>query len=202
MSSEPDVDLVDFDAPPSWTTPYRITRLRPVTGIAITDPSTLPGIERAIAEVVRTEGPISWELCAHRVRAAYGQARLGSRIREVIYGRIKQMAGRGEVDEIEPGFLSVPGHTFDEIRVPDPDVAESRRTAAEVSWSELKAALVRIVGDAHTIDDEPLGVAVSRLFRWSRTADVRAAIDHALDDLITSGLLTRNGSGLTTRFGS
>jgi hypothetical protein len=197
-ASEPDVDLVDFDAAPAWTRPYRITRLSVTPGLAITDPAALLGIERAINAVVRTEGPISWELCAHRVRAAFGQARLGSRIREVIYGRIRQMARRGEIEELEPGFLSVPGRVLDEIRVPDPDVPESRRTAAEVSWSELKAGMIRIVSDAHTIDDESLGVAVSRLFRWSRTADVRAAIDQALDDLITSGVLTRNGSGITT----
>ena len=194
---QPEVELVDFDSPPSWTTPYVVSSPATSHHGDITDSTAGPEIDRIVLQVVQTEGPIAWELCSQRVRAAFGQARLGARIRHAITMRINQMVRRAELVEIEEGFLVVPGTVASGIRVPDPDDPATRRPPGQVSWYELREAILRIVKDAHTIDEEPLSLQVARLFRWSRTADTRAAIEQVIDGLVEGGQLVRNGAGLT-----
>lgn len=63
----------------------------------------------------------------------------------------------------------------------------------------MKEAILRLVKDAQMIDDKPVSAAVARPFRGSRTADVRAAIDAAIDALLGDSLRTRNGTGLTVQ---
>ncbi len=191
------VDTVDFGAPPDWAVPYRVARPALHTKVPILEPAAAPEIDRLVVEVLQVEGPVSWEVCAGRVRAAFGQARLGPRIRDVIYARIKRQLQRNEVIEIERGFLAYPGTQTTAVRTPSETDPATKRSTSEVSWLELREAGIRLVQDARTIDDEALSVAVARLYRWSRTADVRSTIDETIEQLIQSGEVQRTPAGLS-----
>lgn len=191
------VETVDLDAPVAWTVPYK--RARPGVGHhhIVTDPASGPEIDRVIAEIVRVEAPISVELCLQRVREAFHQARLGAKIRQAIEQRLNAMLRRREIIESD-GFLSPPGHSGPvKVRVPDGFDPDTKRDAGDVAPSEMAEAIISLVRDAHSVDDETLARSVARLFRWKLTAETQQAVRRAVDACLARGELARNAAGLS-----
>jgi len=110
VTAVPDVriEAVDFDAPPSWTEPYRPANLgRAHTYHEMHLPEARNELRRLIETVVRLEGPVHEERVLQAVRKAWGSGRAGSRIRDA-FDRAVQGLTRSGLERDGRGF-SRPG---------------------------------------------------------------------------------------------
>jgi len=190
-----EVDEFDFDAPPAWTVPYVKSSVRAKRNTSMTDVAAGAEIERIVCQVAADEGPISINLCAQRVKEAFGAKYLSAPARNRVTRYIRQLVGRDEIDEIEDGFITVHGK---ETLVRVPSDADTRRRIDDVSWEELYRAISGLVNDAHRISEEDLLTAVARLFGWSRTAEVRNQIEAGIATLVGRGSVVRLGDSIVS----
>lgn len=198
VDDEPEAELIDFDGDPDWTTTYVIAELtKPRKDIL--DPAARSDIDHAIIDTVRVEQPICWDRLCQRVRAAFGQGRLGSKIRAQIETRIEQLVQRNELAVFESGFLVLPGHDSIEVRVPDPDDHRTRRSTSEISWAELGETLAQLVASARSITPEDLTTATLRTHRWNRNAQNTAAVETALEAMLDEERFVRDDRFLRAR---
>jgi hypothetical protein len=193
-----EVDEVDFDAPPAWTQPYVKSKVRAKRAVSLTDVAAGSEIERLIRQIALDEGPISINLCAQRVKEAFGARYLSAQAKDRVARYIRQLISRDEIDEVEDGFVMAAGPEI-VVRVPGDD---TRRRVEDVSWEELHRAIFGLVDDAHRISDEALLTAVARLFGWSRTTEVRNQIEAGISTLVERGALVRTGDMLASGVGA
>jgi hypothetical protein len=154
-------------------------------------------LRRMIEEVVAVEGPVAREVVLRRVREAWGVGRAGSRIRSSFDDAVKMLRSRGRVIESEKGFLMMEGADPARVRVPNADDPTTRRGVAEVPVSELRAAILGIVGDAIHAGRDELTFAVARLYGWNRRGtDISNALERAVTYLLRMKRLVRDGEFL------
>lgn len=191
-------DLVSVDERPSWVEPYVVSSPTPPSRwVEMHDYGAQADLRRMIEAVVAVEGPVSREVVLRRVREAWGVGRAGSRIRASFDEAIKTLRGRGRVVEPDKGFLMVDGADPARVRVPDPDDPSTRRSVDEVPVSELRAAILGIVGDAIHAGRDELTFAVARLYGWNRRgSDISSALERAVTYLLRMKRLEKHGDYL------
>lgn len=191
-------EIVSVDGRPSWAEQYVVSSPNPPsTWGEMHDYAAQSDLRRMIEEVVAVEGPVAREVVLRRVREAWGVGRAGSRIRAAFDEAVKTLRSRGRVVESEKGFLMMEGADPTRVRVPDADDPTTRRAIAEVPVSELRAAILGIVGDAIHAGRDELTFAVARLYGWNRRGtDISTALERAVTYLLQMKRLTRDGDYL------
>jgi hypothetical protein len=191
-------EVVSVDERPAWVEQYVVARPKPPSRwIDMHDYGAQSDLRRMIEEVVTVEGPVAREVVLRRVREAWGIGRAGSRIRSSFDEAVKTLRSRGRIIESEKGVLTLDGANAERVRVPDPDDPSTRRTIAEVPVTELRAAILGVVGDAMQAGRDELTFAVARLYGWNRRgSDIGAALERAVTYLLRMKRLVRDGEYL------
>jgi hypothetical protein len=191
-------EVVGADERPKWVETYVVAKPTPPKRWAeMHDYAAQSDLRRMIEEVVNVEGPVAREVVLRRVREAWGVGRAGSRIRSAFDEAVKTLRARGRIVESEKGVLVLDGAITDRVRVPDADDPTTRRTIAEVPVTELRAAIVGIVGDAMQAGRDELTFAVARLYGWSRRgSDISAALERNVTYLLRMKRLAREADYL------
>jgi hypothetical protein len=144
-----------------------------------------------IAEIVKGEGPVHYEVLGQRLREAWEIGRLGSRIRENIDRGIRAAGLSRDGD-----FVDVDERDRYVVRTPTDEVA---RSVEQVHDFELREALVRYAHDSRGITEEELTVAVARLYGWGRRGpDISSRLSGLVQKLLNSGDLIGNADRLTS----
>ena len=190
---------VDLEAAPEWVVPYTLASpRRPRTSAAIHLPEARAELRQLIFDVVKVEAPVNHERVLRAVRTAWGVRRTGHRVRQAFDEAVAQ--SHVTIRQDPDGFLSLVGadEEPDTIRVRKPTAhPETERPIAEVAPIELQAAIVRLVADAHAIEQADLTTAVARIFGWTRKgADIQAVLDRQVEALERSGRLRRQGTSI------
>jgi hypothetical protein len=191
-------DIVSVDERPTWAEEYVVARPNPPSGwLEMHDYAAQSDLRRMIEEVVVVEGPVAREVVLRRVREAWGVGRAGSRIRSSFDEAVKTLRSRGRVVESEKGFLMMDGADPARVRVPNADDLATRRSVSEVPVSELRAAILGVVGDAIHAGRDELTFAVAKLYGWNRRGtDISAALERAVTYLLRMKRLARDGEYL------
>jgi hypothetical protein len=201
---QPELELVeryDFESRPAWTAIYRRAHPTARSGLTLSDTKAGPEIERLTLPIVDVEGPVSYEIVAQRLKTAFGAKYLSAPAKQRITNYLNQMVRRGDLQEVEQGFLMLPDATRLMVRVPDPDDSDSRRSPDQVPWLELELAIAQLVDDSRAINHDDLIVAAARVFGWSRTSDVRLAVSEAIHNLTAKAVLDDKNGMLSLRQG-
>lgn len=189
------IERADLDAPPEWTTPYVVANVYVPTGLPMDDPAAGRQLETAILKVAQAEGPIAKAVLEQRVRVAWGAGRMGARMQAAFDAALNRLAQRAEVIAIERSFYATPSTAVNVVRRVT-DNPDSSRRAMQVPSSELQAAIINTVRDAHTIGADELATRVARIFGWSRRgADIQSAIDKALAATMATGAIVSSANG-------
>lgn len=187
------VQEADFEAPPRWAVPYRLTTgLAPRTSMAMHEPEARSELRRLIEDVVRCEGPVHEDRVLAAMRNAWGSGRSGSRMREAFDRAVRECA-RHDLARDRDGILSLRSSTLDAVRVPTDDPS-THRDVRQVPREELRLAIRLLVTDAHQIDIEELSVLTARLFGWRRRGpDIQSALVDSVEALVADASLVRTG---------
>jgi len=188
-----DVDIVPLPSIPPWARPYQVARLRRPKGTWDPDePTVAERLQEPIVQIVSVEGPISRDLCAQRLRAGLNVGRMGARLKAAFNDAVARLLRRGDLEEPEPGFLTVRGSSPPGVRCATPENADTVRKVEHVPRMELCGALLAFVSDAKSISEEELTKRVAALFGWNRRGpDIVRAMTAALDALEAEGYLLR-----------
>lgn len=186
-------EAVDLEAAPAWAEPYRLARLDQVFNAAEMHlPEARSQLRRLIEEVVRQEGPVHEDRVLQAIRKAWGVGRAGHRIKEAFNRAVRDLTRTGLERDVD-GFLSTKFSMLRQVRIPSDD-PDTQREARHTPQHELRIAIARLVGEAHTIRPDDLSIHVARLFGWRRRGpDVRAALEDAIEALVTAGELVHDG---------
>jgi len=193
-----EVDLVDLDGPPEWVVRWKPTDFpRNSARRSIADPRSRSLLLDDLLLIVTTEGPVMLEICVERLRTGWNVPRMTAAVRAVVDEALRELTRQGRVLETEPGCFTVPNQPSDMVRAPAP--FQEGRKAGQVPPPELRSALRRCAVDAVRVDSEELLTRVTRIFGWSRRgSDINAALTKALDQLLVSGDLKRDVTGMIT----
>lgn len=76
------------------------------------------------------------------------------------------------------------------VRVPDASDERTRREVKHVPQVELAAALVQLVGEAGTVEEDELGAKAARIYGWARRGPaIQLALEGAVEELVANGAL-------------
>lgn len=148
-----------------------------------------------IKRVVEVEQPVHVEDAFRRVLDSAGIGRMGSRIRARLDSSVDVGARRGWFQRQDDALVLVDRET----PVPrDRSGLEARdREFSRVPRIELDSAVLEIVRVSHGISLSDTPSAVARLLGFVRSTEaVQATVLSAVERLLTSGQLSRTGSGM------
>lgn len=195
---------VDLDGRPDWVVGYVVARPKLRRGIDLGSPESTQSVMQAIEAVVEVEGPVSSEVVLERLKASAGVARAGRRIREVFDSAVDALRKRGAISVDRGGFLWSRETTEPEaVRTPTDTDPTTIRRVVDVPPQELRLAVLHLLADALTAEQDELTTAAARLFGWNRRgSDIGRALDRAVSHLIRDGLVSRDGGLLRVISGS
>jgi hypothetical protein len=124
----------------------------------------------ALVELLEVEAPVSIDYAIRRLAEAWGLQRTGHRVMAAGRQAIGQAKRRGAA-EIRGEFLWRPEQALTHVRVPDPEVAETRRDIDEIPPEEIDLAVARLREASAGIQDEQLILQVARVLGFDRTGD-------------------------------
>ena len=124
----------------------------------------------ALVELLEVEAPVSIDYAIRRLAEAWGLQRAGHRVMAAGRQAIGQAKRRGAA-EIRGEFLWRPGQALAYVRVPDPDVPETRRDIDEIPPEEIDLAIARLREASAGVDDEQIFLQVARVLGFDRTGD-------------------------------
>lgn len=187
---------VDLEAAPTWAEPYRSAQLDSVfTYLEMHLPEARNLLRRLIEQVVRQEGPVHEERVLQAVRRAWGVGRAGHRIKDAFDRAVRDLTRTG-LERDRHGFLRTKFSKLQQVRIPS-DEPDTQRESRHIPQEELRLALFRIIEDASTITHDDVSVRVARLFGWRRRGpDVRAALEDAIERLVSDGNVLDDGEYL------
>ncbi|MEV6908674.1 DUF3320 domain-containing protein [Amycolatopsis sp. NPDC051071] len=189
---------VDFDAPPSWTEPYRVVALGSVSSYReMHEPEARGHLRDLIRAVVRGEGPVHQDRVLRTIRRAWGVGRSGSRIKEAFGLAVNEVVRDGfKLDR--HGFLSVRSNQLVSVRVPGAD-PETHREVKYLPREELRLAVSSLIDEVYHVSDDELVTSVARLFGWQRLGlEIRAALESVVEELVRDGVVNRSHDHLET----
>lgn len=187
---------VDLEAAPTWAEPYRSAQLDSVfTYLEMHLPEAGNLLRRLIEQVVRQEGPVHEERVLQAVRRAWGVGRAGHRIKDAFDRAVRDLTRTG-LERDRHGFLRTKFSKLQQVRIPS-DEPDTQRESRHIPQEELRLAIFRIIEDASTITHDDVSVRVARLFGWRRRGpDVRAALEDAIERLVSDGNVLDDGEYL------
>ncbi|MFN0092216.1 MAG: DUF3320 domain-containing protein [Acidimicrobiales bacterium] len=183
----------DFDARPEWAEFFVPPTVRTTPpALDFVDPAARGVVRAMLVEVVREFGPLHHSAVLDAVRSAWNIKRAGSRIQAAFDAAAQQAVSRQEV-ETDGQFFRVPGSQT-AVRIPNEE--HSVRAVGHVPPEELRLALLYKLHDAGGAIPEELRMEWARLFGWRRVgADIDAAFERHVHDLINGGQVLRDGRG-------
>ena len=190
---------VSFEERPTWTVDY--TMVGPPRTLR-RDPKTPEGIHDVreyFAQVIEAEAPVHREVLYDRFRQAWGAQRIGSAMKRSLDRALDGVMINGM--NCSPGdddVCRMPGKRLESVRVPA--AGQPLRRVALVPKEELEMAVVKLVEDAHSLDQTTLAQNVAALFGWKRTRDeVRTATELCVQRLLGRGLLVEDEDAVLRR---
>lgn len=159
---------------------YAVARLAPGDPDAFHEAASIAILRAHLANVIRQEGPVLQQVLFRRVARAWGLARVGRRIEELL-ARLAAGSARQDADGAAVYWPEgVDPDNWSGLRVPSPQ-PDSRRAIDEIGLEELGNAAIYVLEQQGATSPEGLARAVSRLFGIGRTtADAEARILRAL----------------------
>ncbi len=145
-----------------------------------------------IAEAVRAEGPISYDLLLERLREVHGVTRTSAAI-EANFAEALRAAERARaIQRVGGRFFQAPGTSLETFRVPGDGVL---RPLSEIPPGELGLAVLHLVEDQMGVATDALPRAAAAVLGHKVVrGDFVAAVDHAVGDLVAAGrLAVRDG---------
>jgi very-short-patch-repair endonuclease len=161
------------------------------------EPGTNLHLQRALIEVISSEGPILDAVLYKKVARAWGLERTGSRIVE----RLRSMVPSTVVatKEADKTFYWPPGSSPDswlQFRIAASDDS-SKRHVDEVPLEEIGALVAHVLEEAGSSTRQDVARTTCRLLGMARTpADAEARVAAAIDRLIESNALIEDGAYL------
>ncbi len=146
-----------------------------------------------IAEIVRAEGPIHYEVLVERLKELHDIHKAGSNVRANVDQALR-FAQRNRTITHEPRskFYFAPDLALEGYRTA---TAAIKRPIEHIAPSEIAQAILFLVEDQFSLVEESAPIAVARLFGIERLrSDGADLIRSTLDDLVNKGLLRRGGT--------
>ena len=194
MSAPLEVEQVDLEAPPAWAIAYQPSRATARwTHYELGDVEARPALQDYLAKVLADEAPVHRDLVYKRVRDEFDVGRVGSKIRANIDFVIERLTvNDGHVSVDPQGFFRT--GPLQRVRVPTDE--DGIRTVAQTPPEEMDLAVVQLVRDAVSVEDDALVTAVRSLFGWRRAgADIQVGVMASIDRCLASGHLARSDHG-------
>lgn len=153
------------------------------------EPHEVPIAEMAgyIVRIVEAEGPVHVDEVATRVRTLWGLKRAGARIRATVEEAARVAGARGLIGGEE--FLHIPGAPI-KVRDRSEVMSLTLRKPDFLPPSEIKEAMLEIVGSNFGAKADELILACSRKFGFSATSQqLREVFNENISELIMAGKL-------------
>jgi very-short-patch-repair endonuclease len=151
-------------------------------------------VERAIVDVAQTESPVHLEDISERIREAFGDGRVGSKISRRIEWAVRQLNSYKQIRLVDEFVWSM----SDEIRIRSragTDIPGDR-----IVLEEYRAAVLAVLGNRGSRNRPDLISDVRAVFGFARTgAILEERIGAAIDSAITLGLIGEGSVGLALR---
>lgn len=191
----PTVESINLEAAPDWAVPYDLDvsygyeYVEDLGGI-----EARPLLRDYLQRLVRAEAPIHEAIIHRHVRQDWSVGRIGHRIRENIDQALASARVNGVGITVDAtGIWRIKGAPLPAPRYPVD--SDSVRKPREVANEEIKSALIRLVDDAVTADEDILSQQVAGIFGWRNTQEVQSNVSTVLWDLVAEGSLTTRADG-------
>jgi hypothetical protein len=199
------VSLDTVEALPG-TVIYPLTKLRSIPSqySDFYSPESREYQAELIAEIVSIESPIHLNVIARRMTNAWGMARTGARIIEVVGEAVKKAQRANGVTKkgdflwsnkmLPVDFTSLP------VRVPNHGVDDTFRDVEHVAPEEVQRTMLLIVEHAFVIRNEALFQETAHVLGFQRTGDrIRETLIKNLRSLLRVDLVHQNGDLITLK---
>lgn len=178
--------------------PYRPTRLPRRSGeIRFL---TANQLQPQLTQVIRTEGPVHFEVILERLRDAYGAGRAGAASRDAVLSALQKLARGGSVKAFGPKddqFYELPDWEVAARRAVDD---ESRRDPAHIHGTELRAGLLKVSSVIGACQRQELIRETWYQFGFERVGpEMQVRMGHALDFLLGHDAMIRTSDDLLRR---
>jgi very-short-patch-repair endonuclease len=152
-------------------------------------------LQLLVVEVVNNEGPIHTEEVARRIREAFGLARTGNRILELIRKALLSSTKEGSLKS-DHQFWSVIGSSLASPRNRR-DASNSLRRADRIAPAEYRSAILAFLKASVGASKSELTTNVARLLGFDRTgSDLDIAISNQTDELLIDNKIEEVGGQL------
>ncbi len=107
-----------------------------------------------VIKIVNIEGPVHRDIIVERLRAPWGAERARSTFRTAVDDAIDRLVWGSQVLAVEDEFITSPSKNDDavQVRVPTEGYPQTRRIVEEVPPSEVRQAILNLVGEAQSIE--------------------------------------------------
>lgn len=176
--------------PAMLAAPYRVASFSAPRG---RDPHELPTIEMAdvLHRIVQEEGPIHEDELVVRVKDIWGLQRAGSRVQDAVAKGIRALLVTQRCSR-EEDCLAIPNAAVpirNRANAPSPGLRKSELLPP----SEIRAAIVALVDEAHGVSARELPATIARLFGFkTTTAALREQVERQSRKLVETGVLTES----------
>lgn len=148
---------------------------------------------RALTALVKTEGPIHFDLAARRVAERWGKTKLTKHVERRIQALIERDKGRKL--QFAAGFLWPAGSdpsTYRDFRSPDESSPESERHVSAIAPEELANAAFAVLERNVQLPDDDLLRETAKVFRITRLGRlVRESLARGVTTLEEQGRCVR-----------
>ncbi len=153
-------------------------------------------IARCVVAVVRGEGPVHRDLVAERISRAWGNRRIGSRIRGAVDRGIETALRGGRIRPLREDaeeFLASTDEAPDEALVRDRSrCPAAAKKVSVIPPTEIQAAILRVVEASIGIGMTECAIPVARLFGFKRTPrGMKPRVEEQARRLVEAGRLAR-----------
>jgi len=184
-------DEVELTERPGWVVPYKESRITEQYFPGIGAPDAQIILKRTLLQVVKIEGPVSWDLAQRRIFNAWGiQAR--ARAQDAFERAALSLEREGQIAIDDRKFLTIPGRSLGHVRIHEE--GSTPRKIEDVPREEMASALLTYVQDAKKMGREELTRRVAALFGWKRRgSEIQSTLDDLLESLVECGALREVG---------
>ncbi len=188
-----DVEEVVYDEMPDWAEDYRPWRGDVGFFYPPHDPRSFSLLVEAVRRILAVEAPFHFELLARRVAQRHGY-NATKRVKQAVSHAVLTLQ-RDHAAVRAGGFVWV-GEEF-VVRAPTSGDPDGRRDVVHIPPEEIAEAVYQLLVDARAAHEDDLLTQVGRLFGFARIGNrIQVALDEALDDLETRGLVARGPDGV------
>src|SRR5439155_19543140 len=181
------------------TTPYRVARLtvdKKAAKAELHAPAAQKELQRLLAVLATTEGPIHIDLAIQRLKQAWNLSRAGDKVRAAV----DNAAAAGERGgELRRGgeFLWPAGAAKVAVRVPDPKDAATVREIDHISDEELQAGLRLLLTQGGSMNADAILSQTARLFGFAKLGDtIKERVQTCVAALQQQGACVERGGAI------